>query len=173
MFGSIKTTSDISLDSWISLLSAAIFLEKLPPEKVKGKKKMLWFEFILGKLNASCKIYSLVVNGQSFLVIDGYLLNLFQIASNRSVCWLIDRFFINLEISCSNLIILHFLLGHSHVMEILFESWGNLVWHLIWHLFPLPAIFFKHIAYRIGLQEISKVIQDYPIIIFHFKSFFF
>ena len=24
----------------------------------------------------------------------------------------------------------------------------------------------KHIAYRIGLQEISKVIQDYPIIIF-------
>ena len=37
---------------------------------------------IHGRLNASWKICSLVVNGQSFLVIDGYLLNLFQIASN-------------------------------------------------------------------------------------------
>ena len=27
-------------------------------------------EFILGKLNASCKIYSLVVNGQSFFKLN-------------------------------------------------------------------------------------------------------
>ena len=42
-------------------------------------------EFILGKLNVSCKIYSLVVNGQSFFVIDGYLLNLFQLISQLSL----------------------------------------------------------------------------------------
>ena len=30
---------------------------------------------VLGRLNASWKISSLAVNGQSFLVIDGYLLN--------------------------------------------------------------------------------------------------
>ena len=34
-----------------------------------------------GRLNASWKICSLAVNGQSFLVIDGYLLNLGMIAS--------------------------------------------------------------------------------------------
>ena len=33
---------------------------------------------IHGRLNASWKICSLVVNRQSFLLIDGYLLNFFQ-----------------------------------------------------------------------------------------------
>jgi hypothetical protein len=40
--------------------------------QVTGKKRQLH-----GILNASWKICSLVVNGQSFLDIDGYLLNLF------------------------------------------------------------------------------------------------
>jgi hypothetical protein len=46
----------------------------------KGKKH-LWMTFdnkegkVHGRLNASWKISSLAVNGQSFLVIDGYLLN--------------------------------------------------------------------------------------------------
>ena len=40
---------------------------------------------IHGILNALWKICSLVVNGQSFLVIDGYLLNLFQFSRNKQI----------------------------------------------------------------------------------------
>ena len=44
---------------------------------------------IHGKLNASWKISSLAVNGQSFLVIDGYLLNPFPNGLNSlmSLSW--------------------------------------------------------------------------------------
>ena len=47
--------------------------------EVRSGKKCLLFGDLLRKvhrrLNASWKICSLAVNGQSFLVIDGYLLN--------------------------------------------------------------------------------------------------
>merc|ERR1712060_459452 len=54
-----------SIGSGITLLSFAIL-------KKKKKKKRK----VHGRLNASWKISCLAVNGQSFLVIDGYLLNL-------------------------------------------------------------------------------------------------
>jgi len=38
-----------------------------------------------GRLNASWKICSLAVNGQSFLVIDGYLLNLRKESVNQKL----------------------------------------------------------------------------------------
>ena len=51
----------------------------------RRNKDIIVYFLELGRLNASWKMSSLAVNGQSFLVIDGYLLNLAK-KKNRNGC---------------------------------------------------------------------------------------
>jgi hypothetical protein len=59
-----------------SHLPVRLTMNKLP-EAISSTINSPDERIIHGRLNASWKICSLVVNRQSFLVIDGYLLNLF------------------------------------------------------------------------------------------------
>merc|ERR1711933_346065 len=52
-------------------------LRSVEQERKRSKLRVRKKRIIHGRLNASWKICFLVVNCQSFLVIDGYLLNLF------------------------------------------------------------------------------------------------
>ena len=76
-----KSNSFLSLARSLTSHSLSLLLRDFSRlSKTKRKEKSREGK-IHGKLNASWKISSLAVNGQSFLVIDGYLLNPFHHSS--------------------------------------------------------------------------------------------
>ena len=62
-----------SLETWTTVASLSI---EITAQITKGIPQLIFQVNVHGRLNASWKICSLAAKGQSFLVIDGYLLNL-------------------------------------------------------------------------------------------------
>ena len=79
-------------------------------------------------LNASWKICSLAVNGQSFLVIDGYLLNSFKIPVIRLIQErLVDHYFLFIIFLLVEIVSLDFWIIHLFYSLIIFIQFSSLL----------------------------------------------